>query len=99
MAEPLPRWDVSGIYPSLDSAAFRAAFDSLVARVTTLRAEFDRLGVRAQSSRPDVDVPEFEALVGEHNARLEELRTLAAYVSAYVSTNSHDDLAQARDSE
>src|SRR5438552_3454284 len=97
----LPRWDMSRIYPALDSDAFRAAFDAVLARIDALRAEYDRLGIRA---RPGATIDaglasDFDALVARQNALWEELRTVSAYISAFVSTNSRDELAQARDSE
>jgi len=97
----LPRWDMSRIYPALESDAFRAAFEGVVARIGALRAEYDRLGVRA---RPGAAIDarlaaDFDALVTGQNALGEELRTIGAYIAAFVSTNSRDETAQARESE
>jgi len=98
---PLPRWDMSTAYPSLESEEFRAAFARAVDGIAELRAEFDRLGIRAADG-VNVDaetVAAFDAIVPRQNALGEALRTVGAYVSAFVSTNSRDETAQARDSE
>jgi pepF/M3 family oligoendopeptidase len=100
-ATALPRWDMSRLYPGLESEAFRSAFDHLLAGISALRASYDRAGVRA---RDDVKIDgetaaTFDALVRQQNALLEELRTLSAYINSFVATNSRDDVAQARESE
>jgi pepF/M3 family oligoendopeptidase len=97
----LPRWDMAPIFPSLESDAFGAAFERVVAGIAALRAEYDRLGIRKRDDgavAADVAAA-FDDLLRRQNALLEEVRTLAAYVSALVATNSRDDAAQARDSE
>jgi oligoendopeptidase F len=99
----LPRWDMSRIFPGLESDAFRAAFDRVIVGITALREQYDRAGIRATrrgDAKVDADtVTAFEALIRQQHALLEELRTVSAYISAFVSTNSRDDVAQARESE
>jgi pepF/M3 family oligoendopeptidase len=101
MTSPLPHWDMSRVYPGLQTDVFRAAFERVLAGIAALRALSDRLGIRAQAPAP-VDastVAAFEDVARHRNALAEELRTLSAYISAFVSTNSRDDVAQARQSE
>jgi hypothetical protein len=50
--EPLPRWDVSRLYPGLDSPEFREAWDALVRAIDDLVALFDRHGVNRRESPP-----------------------------------------------
>jgi len=101
MAPMPPRWDMTAVYPSLDSEEFRAAFARAVDGIAELRAEFDRRGIRGgDGARVDSEtVAAFDAIVPRQNALGEELRTVGAYVSAFVATNSRDETAQARDSE
>jgi pepF/M3 family oligoendopeptidase len=92
---------MSRIYPSLESDAFRGAFEGVTAGITALREQYDRAGIR---KRDDAQVDAhtaavFEALARQQNALAEALRTLSAYINAFVSTNSRDDVAQARQSE
>ena len=97
----LPRWDMSRLYPSLESEAFGTAFAHLLAGITALRTTYDGAGVRARDDvKVDAEtVATFDTLVRQHNALMEDLRTLSAYISSFVSTNSRDDVAQARESE
>jgi oligoendopeptidase F len=97
----LPHWDLSRIYPGLDSEAFRAAFDRVVADTAALRAQYDEAGIRRRDdARVDAaTVAAFEAVATKQNALSEAVRTLSAYISSFVSTNSRDDAAQARQSE
>jgi pepF/M3 family oligoendopeptidase len=92
---------MSRIYPALSSDAFRTAFDRVVAEIAALRARYDEAGIRRRDDgRLDAGtVAAFEAIVTRQNALSEELRTLSSYLSAFVSTNSRDETAQARQSE
>ncbi len=100
-AGSLPHWDMSRIYPSLESDAFRGAFEGVTAGITALREQYDRAGIRKRDdAQVDADTAAaFEALARQQNALAEALRTLSAYINAFVSTNSRDDAAQARQSE
>jgi pepF/M3 family oligoendopeptidase len=97
----LPRWDMSRVYPSLDSDAFRAAFAGVIAGISDLRAAFDGAGIRRRDD-PSVDAAvaaTFETLMGTQIALAERVRTVSAYIRSFVSTDSRDDTAQARESE
>ncbi|HXI17211.1 MAG TPA: M3 family oligoendopeptidase, partial [Chloroflexota bacterium] len=91
----------SRIYPALESDAFGSAFTGVTNGVTELRDLYDRLNVRKQE-RPEVDsttVASFEEVASQLNELSEELRTVYSYIYSFVSTNSRDDAAQARQSE
>lgn len=97
----LPRWDMTPIFPSLESAEFVRAFDDAVRGIGALEAMFDRFGVRRRES-PQVDaafVSAYEEVTGALNESLEGVRTVGAYIGCFVTTNARDDLAMARDSE
>jgi pepF/M3 family oligoendopeptidase len=100
-ATPLPHWDMSRVYPALESDAFRSAFEHVTSGIAALRAEFDGQGIRRRDD-PRVDAQTaatFEALMRRQNQLAEELRTLSAYLRSFVATDSRDDVAQARESE
>lgn len=88
------------VFPSLESAEFNEEFDSVIADVQKLVALYDEHGIRRQ---PSVDietaVDSFETVLAATNALQERVRTLGAYVSAFVTTDSRNDLAQAKLSE
>lgn len=100
-AGALPHWDMTPIYPALDSGEFSAAFESVLAGLGALRDLCDTHGVRRRDPAPldDATVASFEAVTERLNALSEELRTVYAYITAFVTTNARDDQAQARLSE
>ncbi|HSB90904.1 MAG TPA: M3 family metallopeptidase, partial [Anaerolineales bacterium] len=104
MADPvtaLPHWDVSVVYPGLESGAFRDGFGRTVERIDRLLALVDRLGVPGTDSTGRVKDPTsaLEQILAEQNGTLEDVTTLEAYIYAFVSTNTRDAVAQARLSE
>ena len=100
-AAALPHWDMSVVFPSLESPEFAAGFASAVRAIDGLGALFDEEHIAAREPSPldDATVRAVERAIDRYNAVLDEVRTLAAYISAFVSTNSRDDVAQARQSE
>jgi pepF/M3 family oligoendopeptidase len=102
MAAALPRWDVSTIFPSLESAEFATGFAAVVAKVDELAALWDELSVNRLDSAPTVDetlVKSVERALNGLNDTLLPYRTLSAYIAAFVATDSRDVTAQARRSE
>ena len=61
----LPRWNLSRVYPGLESDEFRAAFERVTAGIAELRAEFDRQAIRrGDDARVDFGVAAtFDALL------------------------------------
>ncbi len=101
-AAALPHWDVSTVFPSLSSPEFAAGFAAVVARVDDLAALFDQLGVerKATMRAPDDKTgAEVEQAINALNETMAPYRTLSAYINAFVTTDSRDTLAQARQSE
>lgn len=97
----LPRWDMTVIFPGLDSPEFTAGFQSVANAIAELAALFDREHVAKQEPQPldDTTVQSFERVIERFNAVMAEYRTLSAYIHAFVATDSRDNLAQAKYSE
>jgi pepF/M3 family oligoendopeptidase len=97
----LPRWDVSGVYPGLDSPEFAAGFRSVLERIDALAERFDALGVGTREPGPvdDAQRAAVDGATGALNAALEAVDEMEAYLMAFVSTDSRDEAAQARYSE
>ncbi len=97
----LPHWDMTPIYPSLESPEYAAAFTAIVERIAALEELFAAQDVkqRASSSVDASIVKAFELVTSEFNALLDDVRTLSAYTSSFIATNSRHTLAQARMSE
>ncbi len=92
-----PRWDISTIYPSLDSDAFHAD----VQRLRPLLAELDALLAERRIGRGGPVPAEPAALadligdiVARTNALLELYGTLRAYIHATVTTDSYNTAAR-----
>ncbi len=101
-ASALPHWDMSVVYPSLESPEFQTAFNTLVQDITLLAELFDVHSIGKQdesASLTDDTVQAFETVIERYNEVLEETYTLSAYIYCFVSTDSRNDVAQARLSE
>lgn len=96
----LPHWDMTPVFPGLGSPEFATAMAEAVALIAALRAHFDKHGIRRGGEAP-LDAARI-ALVDDTldrlNAVLEHTRTLGSYVSAFVSTDSRDEVAEAKHS-
>jgi pepF/M3 family oligoendopeptidase len=92
---------MSVVFPSLDSPEFEQGFQAVTRDIADLGALFDRLGIQKREPAPldDTTVDAFEQATNHFNAVLERYRTLSAYISAFITTDSRDDLAQAKFSE
>jgi pepF/M3 family oligoendopeptidase len=97
----LPRWDMTPIFPSLESPEFRAAFEKARAEIGELGRLFDAHGIRrrAGSALTDADVAGFDEVTRRLNDLYELTGTLRSYIHAFVSTDAADDRAQSLLSE
>lgn len=95
--QQLPHWDMTGVYPALDSPEFRVGFQSAVDAIAEVAALFDSHGVGRQEglATDAAIVAAFEEATGRFNAVLEEVGTLGAYLASFVTTDSRDAAAQA----
>ncbi len=97
----LAHWDLTEIYPSLESAEFENGFAEVVAQINALEKVFDARNIaRTDNANTDAATQEtFDAILTQYNATLEALSTLYAYISSFVTTDSRNALAQAKLSE
>jgi pepF/M3 family oligoendopeptidase len=101
-ASSLPHWDMTPLFPSLDSPEFEMAYARVVAHIGDLEVLFDALDVDGSTAPKSINaaaVTAFEQATGAFNALLEEIRTVRAYISSFVTTDSRNTPAQARASE
>src|SRR5450759_5499962 len=89
------------VFPSLESAEFDEAFKIFADDVANLGAVFEEHGIGRHEPAPidAVTVQTFDVLVDRFNSVLAQARTLGAYITAFVATDSRDDLAEAKRSE
>lgn len=93
----LPRWDMSVVYPGLNSPEFEQGFARFIQQVTDLVRLFDDHTIQAQPEHvlDDAIVTTFETITAHFNVVLEESTTLGAYLGCFVTTDTQDTLAQA----
>ncbi len=92
---------MSVIYPGLESPEFAQAFTGVVNDINDLGELFDAHNIKEQSAltvNASV-VSTFETIVAHYNATADAVRTVGVYISCIVSTDSRNDLAQAKMSE
>lgn len=96
-APTLPRWDMSVVFPGLDSPEFANGLAGAKRLVAELRVLFDERFVERSDEPVDAEV--FDEVTTRLNATLEVIELLGAYTEAFVATDSRDVTAQARLSE
>lgn len=91
-ADTLPHWDVSNIYPSLDSDAFRAGVADLARQMDELEAYLDQHHIARSAAAaplpPSGIATAVNGFLTRMNALLELNITLGGYVRTFVATDS-----------
>jgi oligoendopeptidase F len=96
----LPRWDLSALFPGLDSPEFAEGFDRLLSGIDDLAALFDEVGVSAAAGRTKtVPLADFERALNALNDVAYRLESMGSYLYGCISTDSRNELAQARYSQ
>src|SRR5512147_2306917 len=94
MPVPAPHWDLTNIYPSLESKEFKAAVNQYKKQVADLDDYFVEVVSKTSEKTP---VKTLAPIVGEVVDRMNSIQTLSAtivpFIYAYVTTNSRDKLA------
>ena len=97
----LPRWDMTPIFPSLESAEFSAAYAAALSDLETLAALFEKHAVRKRET--DAVTAEFaaahDAVTVPVNALLEKMRLLASYIGCFTTVDANDETAKAAESK
>jgi len=95
-----PRWDLSNVFPSLESPEFEAAITAVKTQIAELE-NFQR--EKINGTGPAAPAAEVATLLGEAVQRMNQLSTLAgtigAYIQSFVTTDSHNVLAMKKMSE
>lgn len=98
---PLPRWDLSNVYPGLESEQFRNAFSDLKSQAEGLDSylvEHDISKSTADKSKATANET-IDGFLRRVNAAVRLYGTLSAYVSSFVSTDSYNTTAKKLESE
>lgn len=96
-SDALPHWDLSNIYPSLDSAALKDAIAQTQAETAALEAYLDEHGL-SKSGNVNLDAGAFAEIVNGYldrsNRLLRLFYTVVTYIQLHVSTDSFDTTAR-----
>ncbi len=96
----IPRWDLSNVYPSLESAEFQAAVASVTRQIEELEKFFSENLNKADGATSPA---ELGALLGQSIDRFNALQelgyTIYSYIQSFVTTDSRDTLAMKKMSE
>ena len=97
----LPHWDMTVVYPGLESVEFEQGFSQAVQDIHKLARLFDEEHIMEQppAALSDDVIHVFETAVKRYNAVLDTTTTLSVYIMCFVTTNTQDNLAQAKWSE
>jgi len=97
----LPHWDMTAVYPSLEAVEFETGYQSAIQAIEQLVALFDEhnIGLQEPTTLDEATVQSFEMVLQRFNTVLEETHTLGAYIASFVTTDTRNELAQAKRSE
>ncbi len=90
-----PHWDMSTVYPSLDSGEFKAAVASYKKQIASLEKFFDK---QVEPLGPKTSAKDLAPVVGDAINRINRILilsgTIGPYISAFVSTDSRNQPAK-----
>lgn len=99
---PLPHWNLSNVYPGLESRELKEAINQLKAQLDDLDSYVSEHEISRTGSRPKDSVELAEIIAGyldRMNSLLQLFGTLQAYVHGFVSTDSYNTTAKRIESE
>ncbi len=100
LESPSPHWDMTAIFPSLESGEFQKAYEEHAQIVERLALLFDANDIRRRTE-PTVDAvfaKLWERITQSWNEQQELNRTLASYTHCFVSTDANNEEAKSRQS-
>jgi pepF/M3 family oligoendopeptidase len=97
---PLPHWDLSGIYPGLESPEFEEGFRTLTARIDDLDRFLDAEGIRREGATEGRETAgAVDAFLTRTDGILRLYKTIEAFIFGFVSVDSFNTTAKRRLSE
>jgi pepF/M3 family oligoendopeptidase len=94
MSVSAPRWDLSNVYPSLDSQEFKAAIEDYKNQVAAFEKFFNK---KLSKTGAKTKAKELAPLIGKAIDQINKIQSLSStitpFIYSYVTTDSHDKLA------
>ena len=95
MTVPAPRWDLSNVYPSLESNEFKAAIEDYKKQVTALERFFKNKLSKTDAKTKAKDLAPLAGKAIDQINRIQTLsETIVPFIYSYVTTNSRDTVAK-----
>ncbi|MFZ1400739.1 MAG: M3 family oligoendopeptidase [Candidatus Promineifilaceae bacterium] len=98
----LPHWDFSTVFPNLSSPEFEAGFQQAIEAIASMVQLFDENGINRLDTAVPVDdqvVSLFDTIISRFNDIDEQIHILQVYLYGYLTTDSRNTEAQARNSQ
>ena len=90
----LPHWDLSNVYPSLESDEFNAALATMDTRISDLETFFDEKIDKADSGMPASALSALaDEMVDLFNQTNDLAETIGVYIYSFISTDSFNQFA------
>jgi pepF/M3 family oligoendopeptidase len=100
MTTKAPRWDLSNVYPGLESKEFKARVKDLEEKISNLESFFNQNVALMGTDSP---LPKLAQALGELVNDFNDIYllsiTLSAYLHSFISTDSHNTIATRLQSE
>lgn len=98
----LPHWNLTTIFPGLETAPFQESFEAVVREITKLEALFDTGEIMLRATPPPSDattIERFETALTHLNEVSTHFNLLRVYLLGFIATDSRNTAAQQRLSE
>lgn len=98
----LPHWDFSTVFPGLESPEFAKGFQNVVEAIASMVKLFNDNQINRLETAVPVDeslVSLFETIINRFNDIDEQIHILQVYLYGFLTTDSRNNMAQARQSE
>jgi pepF/M3 family oligoendopeptidase len=100
MTSKPPRWDLSNVYPGLDSAELAKDIDRVKTATDSLRQHYQvALAPVDASSTPEAINQAVSSMIDKMNILYVKAATINAYLNSFISTDSYNQEAMRMDSQ
>lgn len=90
-----PRWDLSNLYPALDSSEFKKALQELSVEIDETEKLFEQEITKSNSQTSLKTLSgNIETLIARFNQSSDLAETIGAYIYSFITTDSYNQLAK-----
>ncbi|NOY98737.1 MAG: M3 family oligoendopeptidase [Chloroflexi bacterium] len=90
-----PHWDLSNVYPGLDSPEFKSALDDLIQQIAVFESFFDeQISATDEKTPPNHLAKLAGEMIDRFNQTFELAETIEAYIFSFIATDSFNQQAK-----